>query len=725
MGALENYKIHEQRDGLTKEEEIEDLKLKEEPKKSPFDNAKNQKRLRRVRAWWRWVRSVSLENREERMKAHDYYDGEQWEAEDKAEVEERGQRASVFNLIKPNVDWITGTEKKTRVDWQILPRRKDAAKAATAKTKTIKYISDTSKAPFNRSASFEDATISGLGWIDTGVRTNESGPALFNRYEDWRNVWHDPLGVERDLSDGRFLFRHKYLDFDVACAMFPDRVATIKASAHSEGTYYEQDADDDEIGLEYEIEEAGDEGGLDGMACARSRVRVIECQYREPARVKILRGKDLGSLDGTIYDEDDAAQKHLVDSGYVSLFDGIRMVMRRMLFVEKGILDERECPYNHQKFSLVPIWAWRRKRDGMPFGAVKNQIDPQDDLNKRRSKALFILSNNRVIADEGAVDDVDEAWEEIQRPDGWIEKKKGYQLEIQNDTTLAREHIMLMDQDAKYIEATSGVTDENKGLETNATSGKAIRFRQDQGHVNVATIFDNYRFSFKLVGEINLSLAEQFLTEEQVIRITGDKGQVEWLDINKENPETGEIENDITADQADFIVDAQNFSATIRQAMFESLGEMLTRLDPQVALALLDLWVDLSDLPGKDLMVQRIRQINGQPDPDEDPEDPEVIEKEAAEEAAKQRAQEIQQQLENLEIAAKGLENKNKSADTKKLLAMIDEIAAKIQKMGAETKNEAADTRLKGAELLHKIEQDEKADKESLKSESGKAEGTS
>src|SRR2546421_1709844 len=39
-----------------------------------------------------------------------------------------------------------------------------------------------------------------------------------------------------------------------------------------------------------------------------------------------------------------------------------------------------------------------------------------------------------------------------------------------------------------------------------------------------AELFDNLRFSYQLLGEIKLSLAEQFYTEAKAIRISGERG---------------------------------------------------------------------------------------------------------------------------------------------------------------------------------------------------------
>ena len=715
------------RDGLTIDEELESAGIRAERKSTDTDDPEVELRFRRVKAWRSQARSVQFDNRAERIKDHDFYDGEQWDEEDKEEVENRGQQASVFNIIKPTVDWITGTEKRTRVDYRVLPRRKEAANTASAKTETIKYVQDVNKGNFHRSLAFEDAVISGLGWLETGIRGDESDEPLFIRYEDWRYLWVDPLSTERDLSDARYLFREKWVDLDVACAMFPDKAADIKASCIDDDYYFdEDDGIDDEANPEAEIIGEGEENDTDAFMNRRSRVRMTECWYRVLESVKVMRGRDLGTLDGMVYDEQDDSHLALNMAGLASIYDAKRMRVRQMIFTNKYVLQDIPSPYRHDRFPFVPIWGFRKKRNNTPYGVVRNLRDPQQDLNKRRSKILYLLSVNRVVADEDATDDWDELWSEAQRPDGVVKKKRGTEVRIEGGEQLAREHVMLMEYDARYVEKTSGVTDENLGRETNASSGKAILARQEQGHTVTAGVFDNLRFSIKLLGEIVLSLVEQFYTDEKTIRIVGDMGQFEFLELNKQNPETGMVENDIQADIADFVVDEQNYSATIRQAMFASLGDILTKMDPQVALSLLDLWVDLSDVPGKDVWVERIRKINGQPDPDEDVDDPETAAKAQAREAEEQRQTDLAKRLQEAETQIKEAEAAQKAGEAQKTKVEVQEIMATIDKIVAETMAKRAEVtqkddelelkakelKIRSAEALAKIEAAEKADKE-------------
>jgi hypothetical protein len=93
-------------------------------------------------------------------------------------------------------------------------------------------------------------------------------------------------------------------------------------------------------------------------------------------------------------------------------------------------------------------------------------------------------------------------------------------------------------------------------------------------------------------------------------------------------------------------------------------------MNPDVALNLLDLVVEMADLPGRDELVSRIRKINGQRDPDTDP-TPEELQEQQDNEAKKADA-------EQLEIDRLRAELENLRAKTK------DIIAAAVKK-GTET----------------------------------------
>jgi hypothetical protein len=595
--------------------------------KNPLDSEETRRRHGTLMDWLQQERDRQSVNRFQMAVDEDFYDGLQWTEEDAAELHERYQAPLVFNKVKPSINWMLGTEKRTRFDYKILPREESDVQGAEVKTKVFKYLSDCNRLPFERSQVFKEMVCAGMGWLEDGINTEPGQEIIYAGGESWRNVLHDSMSVKLDYSDGRYIFRWRWMDIDIAEAMFPDRKEVLRSGAIDADSIAEKDEEIWYLGARTNSELAEfsrftrhrnvSSQGSTGFN-RRQRVKIIECWHRVPEPAKVMRGN--GALDGEIFDKTNPAHVEAVQSEEVTLASTTYMKMRVMLFTESHPLWDGESPYRHNRFPLTPVWCYRRARDGMPYGMIRDIRDAQEDYNKRASKALFILSTNRVIMDKGAIDakDLERFRAEVARPDGIIEKNANKDLTIDRDSQLAEEHLMLADRDSQMIQDISGVTDENLGRQTNANSGVAIQRRQDQGGIVTASIFDNYRFAYQIQGEKLLSLMEQFMTAKKVYRIVGENKPIEWLPVNQIDPQTGETMNDITASRADFIVDEQDFRATLRQAQAETMMEMLGKIAPvmpQAAINLLDLVVDLWDIPNKEEWLTRIRNVNGQRDP--------------------------------------------------------------------------------------------------------------
>lgn len=636
-----------------------------------LDSSAMRERFRKLQEWFDQESQRQAANRYQMALDCDYYDGLQWSEEDAQVLMDRNQAPLVFNEVKPVVDWIIGTERRTRIDFKVLGREKSDNDSAQAKTQLLKYLDDTNKARFHRSHAFGDAVRAGVGWLEVGLRGDPTEEMLYVAAESWRNVIYDSNDNSRDLAQARYLFRWKWLDEDVATAYFPDRSEVVRRAV-TDGLSLTAE-DDEEIwymgarvtapGQDYAGASVGRFAPIDHAALAwsrRSRVKLIECWYRMPVLRRKFAG---GALAGTLFDSGNADHMAALRTG-AGLFDKLEMEVRCAIFTSAGLVWEGASPFRHGRFPFIPVWCYRRQRDNAPYGVIRQQRDPQDDLNKRHSKAQWILSTNQVEMEEGAVDDIEELRAEVARPDGILIKKKGRELKVNRDAQLAEEQLMLMDRNGAHIRNSAGVTAENLGRETNADSGKAIVARQEQGSIVTAEIFDNLRYAMQLAGEMELSCIEQFYSMPKVVRILGERGAAKYHEINQFDPQTGEFLNDITASQADYVVSEQDYRSSLRQAMFESLFDIVGRLaqmNPQVALNLLDLVVEMADLPGRDELVSRIRKINGQRDPDADP-TPEELQAEQ-EQTAKQA--EIQQ----LETARLRAELENLRAKTRDLVA--------------------------------------------------------
>lgn len=671
MAEIENFQTVKARDAFTRYEGEEP----EEPEKpeNPLDGEDARREHRVLMNWYTQEREKQSLNRYQQAIDEDFYDHLQWTEEDAQILQERGQAPLVFNEIKAGVDWIIGTEKRARMDAKVLPRGEEDRDAAEVKTKLMKYLSDVSKTAFEESFAFKQAVKAGVGWLEDGISTDPDAELLYTRAENWRNVLYDSHSVRPDLSDARYQFRWRWLDLDIAEEYFPERKAELRrASVGSEIFGPEQDEDIWYLGTQLQhLDTMGQPVGRRSYISdalftqnKRQRVKLIEAWYYKPSTVKTLRGEEFNDQD---YDEQNEAHKQAVASGAAEVTSRFLMKMHVAIMTESDLILMAPSPYWHNKFPLTPVWGYRRSRDNAPYGVIRGWRDPQEDLNKRHSKALFILSTTRTIADEGAVEDVEQLREEVARPDSMIIKRKGSELSVERDVQLAEEHIVLMERDRNFIRNSgqSGVTDQSLGVDKRGLSGKAVEKLQDQGSLGTAELFDNYRLAKQLAGEKRLSLIEQYYTDAKTIRIVGNRGKLEFVPINKVDPDTGRVLNDITATKADYVISEQDYRATLRQAMFETLVDMVSRMQPDLAIKFLDLVFQMNDdLPDREEFVARIRQINGfmPPDAKLSPE-----EQAANEERKKKMA--LQERLAE-----------------QRLIAELDEIIAKVEKLRADAR---------------------------------------
>lgn len=573
------------------------------------------------------------QNRHEMAVDADFYDNIQWSEEDARTLRERGQEPIVYNVISSTVNWVIGSEKRGRSDFRVLPRRKDDGKAAERKTELLKYLSDVNRSPFHKSRAFEDAVKVGIGWLECGVQDDDDGEPVYDRYESWRNMLWDSACTEKDLSDCRYVIRSKWVDLDIALAMFPDRRGVIEADAVDSDQIILDDDHGDEAADAGEQVEFTTETSVNRHR--RRRVRLIEIWFRKPVARKRMSGGDFA---GEVFDPTSPSHAGALEAGQSVLSERTMMRVHVAIATVGGLLYMSESPYRHNRFPFTPVWCFRRDRDGLPYGMIRGMRGMQDDINKRASKALAILSSNKVVMDEGAVDDLDDFAEEVSRPNAILVKKAGKELVLSADRELAPAHLELMSRSIQMIQSQSGVTDELMGRTTNAKSGIAIQARQEQGSLATAGVFDNLRFANQVHGEKSLSLVEQYFTETKQFRITNARGAPTYITINDGLPE-----NDITRTKADFIISEQDWRASVRAAQVDQLLEMFAKLAPgapQLALVMMDLIVESMDVPFRDELVARIRKVTGMSDPDaEEPSPEEVAAAQAqAEQAAMQKA---------------------------------------------------------------------------------------
>jgi len=652
-----------------------------------------QERHDKRRAWFLAEAARQASNRAMMAKCEAFYDGNQYEFEDAEALRERGQPVVVYNEVKPTIDWLIGTERKTRVDFLVVAddEGEEADEDARLKTKLLKYLDETNRASFERSYAAEDAFKAGIGWIEVGLRGDKGGAPIYIGAESWRNILWDSQASKRDLSDARYLFRIKVVDLDVAIALFPDKKAKIEACA--------QTGDDAEILRSWLG--TGLIGGLDAFSSqddkldyltakpvdmfnTRERVMLLECWSREPF--------------------------HNKEPGPYGIADPMTWRIMCSIMTEADTLIESWSPFKHDRFPFIPYWAYRNKRTGLPYSPICQLMGPQEALNHRMSRSLYEASANQLMMEEGAfnaeVMDIDEIRRELDDPHGTAVFANGAlggnKVRDRDNKGAAQFQLNLAQYDQSAIRQMSGVTGESRGLDTNATSGRAVMAKQEQGSLITMELFDNLMFARQMEGELALSMAEQFINQPMTVRVSGDGGKQEYSRINTLQND-GTYLNDITKRHAQFTVGEQAWKQSFAEAAFEQLMQVMTQLAsaaPQIVVNLLDVIFEMHpSLPRKQAILQRIRAINGQTD-----ESGKVTPEQQAQQQQQQQMAQAQfdAQMAQLQAQIREAQAKGEKLDADALAKRMETIYMAAQ--GAQVLNAAPQLAAVADELLKSVD---------------------
>jgi hypothetical protein len=205
-------------------------------------------------------------------------------------------------------------------------------------------------------------------------------------------------------------------------------------------------------------------------------------------------------------------------------------------FTKCGILDKIvDSPFKDKRgdscASLILQSAYV-DRENRRFGMVRDLISIQDEINKRRSKALHLLSVNRIITEQGAVEDLDEAKKQMARPDGAVAVLPGMRFELHPGGDLAAGQFQLLQHATQEMQL-AGPNAAMSGTDERELSGRAILAQQAGGAVQNEPLADALRMWARRVYESCWMAAREYWTGPRWVRVTDDLGSTRWVGINQ------------------------------------------------------------------------------------------------------------------------------------------------------------------------------------------------
>lgn len=443
--------------------------------------------LSRLVQFYMSAEEATCKAREKAERDRDYLDGKQLTEDEYNALVKRGQPPIAFNVIRSRVAFLQGLEKKQRRDPKAFPRNNPQdANAADAFTDGMRYVIEEGDYQTARSRAWDNICVEGFGGVEVAAVPRRDGSFDIKiTHIPWDRLGYDPHSCTPDFADANHKFQVLWLDEADALARYsnnPDAPGIIETSLNEVSA----------ISTTYDDKPKWTVWA-DGK---RNRVRVVMMWYREGGVWK--------------YCEFTKAGKLLESEGaYVD---------------EEG---ETYCPWVIESDHI--------DRDNNRYGEVRDLIDPQDEINKRRSKALHLITTRGVIADEGAVESVDVARRELARPDFWVSKTPGAALEIIQGSAMAADQMALLQNAQQYV-AQAGPNAALLGKGVEDQSGRAIEAQQQGGLIEHGNLLDSLRRLDRRVFRIVALMIKQYWTAEKWFRVTDDNETARFVGLNIQKP---------------------------------------------------------------------------------------------------------------------------------------------------------------------------------------------
>jgi hypothetical protein len=161
---------------------------------------------------------------------------------------------------------------------------------------------------------------------------------------------------------------------------------------------------------------------------------------------------------------------------------------------------------------------------------------------------------------------------------------------------------------AEDVKATTGIHDPGLGVQSNETSGRAINARKQQSQTSNFHFVDNLSKSIRHCGRIVVDLIPKVYDAARAIRILGEDGQEEVIQINEMFDRNGkQVQYNLGEGKYDVTLDDGPSYQTRRQEAAEAQLE-LAKVFPAVMQAAPDIMISNMDIPAAKEIAERVKR---------------------------------------------------------------------------------------------------------------------
>jgi len=438
----------------------------------------------------------------EGQEAIDFFHNRQWTQDQLDTLEERGQPAETYNVVKMLCNAILGYMDTVVSDINIEPRHMNSAATALLLNDTVSFTLDEND--FERSSKRMklDGLLTGLMVAYENVKetgaTDQFGRKLYrieiSHIPSWQ-VRLDPLSILDDYSDARFIHYFKWLPEEKLIKLYGEKTV-------AEMTEYYNFLDGDK-------------------------------------QADFDRRQTMGRFNGRYRQWDNYLTVHSVVEHKGKVWSCV--------WYDETLLEKKEITTKNVRFPYR-VTKMSDSDRAEYYGPMREVTESQKAINQALVQIQQLVNTSKAFVEDNAVDDLDQFRELFSRVNAVIPVSDLQGIKIEDMSRDVLNQYQIIDQALTRIKAVLGINDAFLGNTFASDSGRKVQLNQASSASQLTPVVDKVNYFYKMVGTDIIGLVQQYYRGNQVLRVADPINGAHYAELNKPlemptdkvNPMTGE-----------------------------------------------------------------------------------------------------------------------------------------------------------------------------------------
>lgn len=521
-----------------------------------------------------------FESRQEAAEVLDLFHNRQYTDSQLAILENRGQPAETFNVIKLFGRLILGYYSTVVNTIVTKPKQYNDILTASLLNDIVNYEMETNFFETEGDKVKLDGLLQGLMCTfvdvkDTGEKDNfgRNMRKLELSHVPAEEIVLDPLSRLEDYSDGRFLHRFKWVSEEQLIKLIKDLNKGKKKNIEEiitrlEAYHNHLDINEGEFEYRYGTQ-------FDGYFKRYNMYLVVH----------------------TIIEDDDGKRWSIYWSADEEL-------------------DRKEITYKEVRFPYR-VHKIHTSNKTEYYGLFREVVESQKAINQALLKIQLMVNTQKAFVENGGVENLAAFTDQFNRVNAVIPVKSLKKIKIENLTREVLDQYSIIDRALDRIQRVLGVNDSFLGMAFASDSGRKVKLQQNATITALRYVTVRIEQFYRLLGWDMVNLIKQYYTAYQALRITDENVGMRWAEVNRPMMQwTGQVGPD-GVPIMDFVYEEVLDPAT-GEPMEDDEGRLIMapvpEADTEIAFTNVDISIDTVIYNDEDeknqLMVETILQGN-------------------------------------------------------------------------------------------------------------------